>query len=53
LSGIDVEEVEQVKEAAITDEEIAKRSREDEDFGRALAAELGLEESVSEPPATC
>lgn len=36
-------------EPAVTDEEIAERSREDEDFVRALAAELGLEESGSEP----
>jgi hypothetical protein len=37
-------------EPAVTDEEIAERSREDEDFVRALAAELGLEEPGSEPP---
>jgi hypothetical protein len=36
-------------EPAVTDEEIAERSREDEDFVRALAAELGLEEPGSEP----
>ncbi|MGI5526783.1 hypothetical protein ACQEVX_04945 [Streptomyces syringium] len=36
-------------EPAVTDEEIAERIREDEDFVRALAAELGVEESVSEP----
>jgi hypothetical protein len=36
-------------EPAVTDEEIAERSRDDEDFVRALAAELGLKESGSEP----
>ena len=37
-------------EPAVTDEEIAERSRSDEDYVRALAAELGLEESGGEPP---
>ena len=36
-------------EPAVTDEEIAERSREDAEFIGALAAELGLEESGSEP----
>jgi hypothetical protein len=36
-------------EPAVTDEEIAERIREDEHFVRALAAELGLEESDGEP----